>query len=356
MKSLVEVTDPRHIARAITLLRAQLSAYFIHDRPGKVTAQSGVSELLPIRFHHLTRHSIGWAEWTFEDRQINFFVSLETPDSSAKPYDIDMELNFPKKGLDRRVNGFFVRDTTSDSVFVAHRGVFNRHGAIPKTWTFKKMTALGVKPREVMIGNQLEPAFVLGIVDGHDQSTPKRIASFVRKVKLLKAHYDAREDNGRPRLASQAPQTYTPEFHGTSTKSASERFEVEHGAIIEAIHRKLAGHGCLKVINSQAIDLRWLSPDTRRLHVLELKTGIDSQSLYTGIGQLMVHGEQLASRRATTRGRPVFLLLLPKGRLKTPFQAVLDKQGFWVARYWKVGSSYETDLLRVMKDANTAIA
>jgi hypothetical protein len=120
-------------------------------------------------------------------------------------------------------------------------------------------------------------------------------------------------------------------------------FDVAHGRIVDALRDALIAQGFRRVANTKAIDLTCIAPKSPHHYVVEVKTDITSQSLYTGIGQLLVSNERM---RTTSPGkRTVLTLVLPRGRLEAEFQTVLDNQGIWVCRYWKSKGQYRFDLL-----------
>lgn len=78
-----------------------------------------------------------------------------------------------------------------------------------------------------------------------------------------------------------------------------------HGHVVKALREKLAGSG--KAFKSGAMDLVFETGEAIRL--FEVKTEADSQSLYTGIGQLVLHGAAL--RRKFPEKRISQILVVP---------------------------------------------
>ena len=65
--------------------------------------------------------------------------------------------------------------------------------------------------------------------------------------------------------------------------------DFQHGKIVRALRNQVEGNG--RVLKFQAIDLALISHTQVKL--FEIKTSIDSQSIYTAIGQLYMHGAVL---------------------------------------------------------------
>jgi hypothetical protein len=87
-------------------------------------------------------------------------------------------------------------------------------------------------------------------------------------------------------------QTYFNEFAGqghTKGHSGGDR-TVEHGAIVKALEALQRNKGISK--KAQAIDLAVVT--TERVDLFEVKTSARTTDVYTGVGQLLIHGECIA--------------------------------------------------------------
>lgn len=343
MPAFVEISDKKTLATSIQQLTTLLQGGFTHVRNCTVTAPSGSFPSRSVRFLHASKVTTGWLAVTLENRFANFFVQGSAASTEPTPLDIELEINIAKHVEDRKVGGFFVRDDSTGHIHLAHRGLFNRRrGRIPKKWVFEAMGKLGYPAVTVTINGKPEKAFVLGRIDR--PALIKTITVFASKVREMKDRRDewVEAQKSAPLMSSTRP-GFQSEFSGTSQKSGSDAFDVDHGRIVDALRDALIAQGFRRVANTKAIDLMCIAPKSPHHYVVEVKTDITSQSLYTGIGQLLVSNERM---RTTSPGkRTVLTLVLPRGRLEAEFQTVLDNQGIWVCRYWKSKGQYRFDLL-----------
>ena len=117
---------------------------------------------------------------------------------------------------------------------------------------------------------------------------------------------------------------YYDEFSGKSVSRSRGRSSIKewkHGQVVKALREKLkdlgSHHKC------QEVDLVVIAGDV--LHLYEVKTGADTQSIYTGIGQLVFHGAAL--RRLYADKTVIKHLVVPislKGKARVAFCEELD--------------------------------
>ena len=129
---------------------------------------------------------------------------------------------------------------------------------------------------------------------------------------------------------------YFDEFSGESNVTppvTTGRKVVEHGAIVAALAKALGGGANLK--KNQAIDLA--ATYESRTDLYEVKTSADTQSVYTGVGQLLIHGEGVKA----LWGLPVRrLLVLPKMPRKDLIEPIAKALEVTIVTYQKQSSGY----------------
>ncbi|MDQ7054503.1 MAG: hypothetical protein Q9P14_17055 [candidate division KSB1 bacterium] len=118
-----------------------------------------------------------------------------------------------------------------------------------------------------------------------------KITNFVNEVARFKTVI-TNQENSRSVENLEDSLSFSPEFYGTKKGKRKSKFEYEsnHGLIVNALEEWLKNRmeSNLKTFNTSLIDLG-VSDGNRTLSIFEIKTSFDSQSIYTGIGQLMFH-------------------------------------------------------------------
>jgi hypothetical protein len=105
-----------------------------------------------------------------------------------------------------------------------------------------------------------------------------------------------------------------------------------HGDIVDALQKEREARKVedKKVVNTKLIDL-YVSVSGRKTEVFEVKTGIDRQSIYTAVGQLITHSGSLdASVRR--------FLVVPDGRIPDDLRKCIKTLGITVRRFRLEGS------------------
>lgn len=134
-------------------------------------------------------------------------------------------------------------------------------------------------------------------------------------------------------LIPEAYSEYFPEFFGTKKGERARAFEYvsRHGEIVHALagwrKRQYAQGGISeRIVKNAKIDLGVLS-DGKLAEVYEVKTNAARQTLYTAIGQLLVHG--IASGAAVRR----FLVLPIDAFVPEDVNRALEKFGIGLLRF-----------------------
>jgi hypothetical protein len=218
------------------------------------------------------------------------------------------EINPPKEGINRRNAGIFVQDNNG-IIYLAHSGkVGGGRGGIGKS-TFLSFYR-GDNVEEVGWPDHISTtAIIIGRIDS--DHLPAQIAHFIREVERFKKGVTADIASPTPVLLPKTP-TFTPEFSGRrkSYKLVSEiEARCDHGVVIDALAEFIKIQN-IRFANDQQRDLFLLSPEGAVTHLFEIKTDASTSSLYTAIGQLMLHG----AAQSTTPKRVLILPDVPDER------------------------------------------
>lgn len=281
------------------------------------------------------------AMWSVFDRTRNgkrflCFFGFKDP-TRIKHLTIVCEVNMPCRSFDRRTAGVFARDSAG-RLYLAHTGKVG--GGRPGVGKTSFVAALG--------GEQMEPVtwpdgketevFIIGRVDG--DRVPEQIRDFVVQVKEFKDAAVRGDRNLRSRALNQL---FKPEFEGPRkgySIAGTIESRCDHGPVVNALRRLLR---CRfdRVGRDQERDLFVLSPRGRTTHLFEAKTDTSSSSIYSAVGQLLIHG-------AATSPSPRKILVVP-GKPKERTQKALTSLGIQVLSYsWKNGKPKFRNLERVL--------
>jgi hypothetical protein len=198
------------------------------------------------------------------------------------------EINPTKEGINRRNAGIFVQDNHG-IVYLAHSGkVGGGRKGIGKS-TFLSFYR-GDNIEEVSWPDHISSsAIIIGRIDS--DHLPAQIAHFIHEVERFKeaviTDYSLPTPDPSPKTL-----TFTPEFSGQRkryTLVSEIEARCDHGVVIEALAEFIKVRG-IRFANDQQRDLFLLSSEGAVTHLFELKTDASTSSLYTAIGQLMLHG------------------------------------------------------------------
>lgn len=231
----------------------------------------------------------------------------------AEKLQILLLLSFPLGEYSRRVAGVFVRDSVGN-VVIGHRGPLTRGNAKLKSEKVLEHFA----ERVATVDDDGSPTKIALVAGLEDPELVPRLWEFAASSREVA---DAVSRDERPRSMAEGSRgptgatrlrEYVDEFEGERAGAeggdAPAIAFVEHGAIVRSLSRQLIAHGHW-VKNSKAIDLAVLTHG--RLHLFEVKTSQATTDIYTGCGQLMLHGEALAAalKRPVSR-----YLVLPEAK------------------------------------------
>ncbi len=209
---------------------------------------------------------------------------------------ISVEINIPVESDSRRVSGFFARDERTGTFYLMHDGSVG--GGRPGIGRNSLLMWSGVRlvPVEDSAGKTR-----LGIIVTPIKS--KRIgvhlASFAQTVVDFKQAVVDGDVDGPS--AHKTKKTYSDYFREFSGKKKGQRareyeFDCRHGDIVHALSEWRKTHISSRrsspiecIIKNVYIDLGITDASGKLMELYEVKTNTDRQTLYTAIGQIMVH-------------------------------------------------------------------
>lgn len=359
------VTDVAEIRRLNKQLARHLSTTFQYKESREITYPAG-HHTGTVYFDAPAGTNVrAWSPHIASDKLLNFVLSADP--QSTKWIEIAVQLNFPAGTYNRRMAGAFVRDVSGD-VFVAHRGKLTKGKAgLPKDKVFREFAASAVEAadndktsRVILIAGLNDPELAdrlwefaeearevatrLGEElhgDDQSQSTDKtppdrtvnggpgaaggvngantgilHSASAAERVLKLRGYFDEYSGEGRTK------------GHGGGKRT------VEHGSVVRALELQLRSKGACQ--KAQAIDLAVVA--TSKVDLFEVKTSARTTDVYTGVGQLVIHGECINELLGLAVNR---YLILPAEPKASHARAISRKADIKVVTYQKNGSKYE---------------
>lgn len=223
-----------------------------------------------------------------------YWNPLGVYDGTRRVQHIVVETNIPAEGPSGRIAAFFAEDEETGDRYLMHDGAIG--GGRPGIGKQAFLVWSGVKLVDVKVRNgTFRQGFPVAKLEDN-QRFIDRIANFVETVRDFKEEVTSKEFNSdlfNKRLEEFL--RYTREHSGR--KKGSRRggpldYITYHGDIVNALYNERSsrasnGEG---VFNSQLIDL-FVKRNGTITEVYEIKTGLTRQTLYTAIGQLMVHSQ-----------------------------------------------------------------
>lgn len=356
------VTDVAEIAQLNKQLANQLRAALQYRESREITYPAG-HHTGTVYFEASAGTSLrAWSPHVAPDRLQNFLLSADP--GSAKWIEIAVQINFPAGTYNRRMAGAFVRDGSGD-IFVAHRGKLTKGNAgLPKDKVFREFAASAVEAADN--GKTSRVILIAGLKDPELADHLWEFAEEAREVATRlgeELHGDALS-----RSAGEAPSGGTPigglggtsgaNMGGQQAVSPTERLltlrgyfdeysgeghtkghgggkrTVEHGAVVRALELLLRSKGSSQ--KAQAIDLAIVA--TSKVDLFEIKTSARTTDVYTGVGQLVIHGECIKELLGLAVKR---YLVLPGEPKANHHRAISGKADIRVVTYQKKGSNYQ---------------
>lgn len=194
---------------------------------------------------------------------------------------IAVEINFPKEGINRRVKGLIAVDSNG-RLFICHSGhLGGRLGA----GTRDAFAQFWGRESVAVLDDDGKSSVVFPVAEVGSDRMITQIAEFVRACAAFKGGEVKPESDEAPSFFGGANE----EFEGTKTVAAIGPYTAncDHGIIRNRLTRLLRDAG-FKVGRDQARDL-FIGSRSKPDAEFEIKTGCDPQSVYTAVGQLLMH-------------------------------------------------------------------
>lgn len=221
---------------------------------------------------YLKKHNIWCRGYKEENRFWNGFGIGEPLDGVNA--NITCEINFPFKGINRRIAGVFAEDVYGNE-FVLHRGKIGggRKGigksSFQEKYRGKIITA---------IDGDRESEFAL-VGDLNSKNLVQQVCSFIKEVYRIKE-----EEQHNTTIFS-----FSEEFFGPKTVKGREESIANcyHGIIVNSLASFLESRG-LKIGKDKNRDL-FTYKHREIKNIFEIKPDLGNSSLYSAIGQLIIY-------------------------------------------------------------------
>lgn len=340
-----EITDVHNIETSQKELSKKLNHELRVTKHRVIGYPSGYFEA-DVRFAAKTGTDVLWWYGSLSENGeafVNFFGHGNPQDT--KTLYIDLQFNFPRREFDRRHGGVFVEETGSGSVLLAHRGIVTRgKSRVKKSLLLEEAD---VSAQEVY--SDLAPGVteVLLVAPIGDNSLSNKIEDFSlemrRAASAVMGGNNAENNSSGKKLGSMksnlfdsALREYFDEFIGKAKFNGKRNgnMDCRHGAIVKSLRKTVDGYGEIK--KSGAIDLAVIKPN--QIWLFEVKTGANTQSIYTGIGQLYIHGAVLSRKFAGKKIKKY--LVIPASPLDKDRVRMRDELGINVVTFSQNGENY----------------
>lgn len=271
-----------------------------------------------VRFASSSGQKVSWWHGGISPNNFAFMNLIGRGDpESSRSLNIDLQFNIPIKKFSRTHGGVFIQDISSGTVVLGHRGIVTRgKSRVPRDLL---LSEANITMETVLSDVNPGSADVLFVAPLNKSGLAKDIREFAIEVRraaslVMESDHQQNMSNSSNRSATSQKNLnkilgeYFDEFSGKRTfnrKAGQVTMDCRHGEIVKSLRKTLREHG--KQYKSQAIDLA--VETLNKIMLYEVKTSRDTQSIYTGIGQLYVHGAALT--REYTNKRLERILVLP---------------------------------------------
>jgi hypothetical protein len=202
---------------------------------------------------------------------------------------IAVEINIPIASQSKLVSGFFAKDMATGVIYLMHDGGVgggkkgvNRNNFL--AWSSARPVSVSDTRGDVRLG------IIVSALDSHNLADD--VARFVQQVLAYKEAVEEGEtDTLEIRNAERTYKDYYDEYAGKKRRRRLAELEYvsRHGDIVRALHdwRRLSS-GQQRIVKNAYIDLG-IESNGILTELYEVKTSCERQSLYTALGQMIVH-------------------------------------------------------------------
>jgi len=234
------------------------------------------------RVHYSTKYGFWFTSKKFDDRYWNSF-GLGEP-NKHQSNSIVVEINFSLIGLNRGMGGLLVKD--SQNIYLAHRGkIGGGRSGVGKNLFVKFYNG---STTEINDGDHLTDVFIISSLSS--ALLPRKICEFVNAVDEIKS----KVLKSRKLTFSSTIRDYFPEHFGNikSYRVSNINYkESRHGEVVDKLKTLLVNKQ-YKVGKDKNRDL-YTHFRGSITALFEIKTDLRNQSIYSGIGQLLLYKTKL---------------------------------------------------------------
>lgn len=255
--------------------------------------------------------------------------------------------------------GVFVTDETG-TIFVAHRGKLTKGNAgLKKHKVLREFSSRVIQAKD---GKQHSRLILIGALD--DVRLADRLWEFAMEAREVATKISLETDDGGeeeeefhstitpektdetilPAQRLLKLRSYFDEYAGETISKGhgGGKRTVQHGDIVKALESYLRGTGDTQ--KAQAIDLALVSK--KEVNLYEVKTSAKTTDVYTGVGQLIIHGECIHELLKLPVQR---FLVLPASPKEEHARQIRKKAGLKIVTYAKSVDGYTFQGLEINK-------
>ncbi len=351
------VTAITEIARLNNVLGQQLRRKFRFKTTREITYPSN-HHTGTVFFESASGTNVrAWSPNTEPNKLVNFMLA---GDPEATDWmQIDVQLNFPAKTYNRMMAGAFVTDEHGDT-FIAHRGKLTKgKSGLKKAKVFREFASRTIEASDDKLTSKL---ILISALD--DSALPDRLWEFAIEAREVATRIGLEGDDEpeeapgpnrgttggktggkKPGGKSKDPRpnsdpllklrAYFDEYAGEGSHKGhgGGKRTVEHGDIVKALEALVGTVATSQ--KAQAIDLAIV--DQTAVHLYEVKTSARTPDVYTGVGQMLIHGECIHELLGLAVTR---YLVLPERPRDSHGRHLYRKAGITVITFEKQGAGY----------------
>jgi hypothetical protein len=316
MQEYVEIEDVRKLSACSKSLATNLRKIMVHKKRRTIGYPAG-NFTDDVRFISDQGDDVFWWAGRASDNGENWLNVFGHGDPGNKNamLNIDVQINIPIKKFSRRLGGAFLSHIATDTTVVAHRGIVTLgHGRVEKSKLFAEMFSTlreasgSDHPHEFMVIGDMDSPTIVNDIETFS-------VELRRTVQAMRAA-DASNKQVEPgsgihpsvgMVNFDALGDYFDEFGGERKVGARKNTIADcyHGTVVRALRDFFADNHVIK--KTGAIDL--IVDANEQVFLFEVKTASDPQSIYTAIGQLVVHSSGLAK---VVQDKPIIkVIVLP---------------------------------------------
>jgi hypothetical protein len=242
----------------------------IVHRPKQFPEKVSISNRLGIWWHHMKRNDHFWGP---------FGTLIPVAGKAAK---ITVNITYKHSGEPlSRGTSFFARNEEGEILLLHNGNIGGGKKNIGKKGFWQHYAA----SHEYILGDtkRTTPYAIVGNLDS--PLFCNELAWFVKYVEYIKGVLSGDQ-------TGLAGFEFRPEFHGKYTYNLPETVTVQsnHGLVVNELTKKLKSIG-LSVGNTNKMDVFIYTPKTEKVtHLIEVKTKLSTQNLYSAVGQLFIYG------------------------------------------------------------------